>query len=122
MNEAQDSGKLFFEDIKPRKIRTKTYKNCNTEVAGLVLKKYTQLQNRRLLNVFDLGSNNLNYVLFDLEKRQIVHQTQLTTALGIAFKHNKISEKRLTSVKQIISKLLQLDSYLNPKRFFWQQV
>ena len=108
--------KAIFEDIKPRKIRTKTYKNCNTEVAGLVLKKYTQLQNRRLLSVFDLGSNNLNYVLFDLEKRQIVHQTQLTTALGVAFKHNKISEKRLTSVKQIISKLLQLDSYLESEK------
>ena len=106
----------IFKDIKPRKIRTKKYQNCNTDVAGLILKKYTQLQKRKLLSVFDLGSNNLNYVLFDLENGQIIHKTQLTTALGTALKNNKISEKRLKSVKQKISKLFQLDSYLESEK------
>ena len=69
-----------------------------------------------LVSVFDLGSNNLNYLLYSLDKKQIIHKTQLTTFLGKNFTNDKLSTKRLQSVKQIIKPLLQLDANIESEK------
>jgi hypothetical protein len=40
----------------------------------------------------------------------------LTTSLGKDFKNDKLSAKRLQSVKQIIESLLQFDGYIESKK------
>lgn len=108
--------KAIFESIHIRKQPVDQYKNNNINVAGSILKKYAQMIGNNLVSVFDLGSNNLNYLLYSLDNKQIIHKTQLTTSLGKDFKNDKLSAKRLQSVKQIIESLLQFDGYIESKK------
>ena len=108
--------KSIFNSIQPCTIKTKAYRNCNREVAGMVLNKYSQRKGNQLISIFDLGSNNLNYLLYDREKQQVIHKTQVTTALGKNFRRNRISALRLNKVKKAINSLFQLDSYLKSEK------
>jgi hypothetical protein len=110
--------KAIFESIHIRKQPVDQYKNNNINVAGSILKKYAQMIGNNLVSVFDLGSNNLNYLLYSLDNKQIIHKTQLTTSLGKDFKNDKLSAKRLQSVKQIIEPYCKLMDISNPKKCF----
>ena len=111
-----EQWKDIFENIHIGIKSANLYKNNNIMVAGSILKKYTQMIASNLVSVFDLGSNNLNYLLYSLDKKQIIHKTQLTTFLGKNFTNDKLSTKRLQSVKQIIKPLLQLDANIESEK------
>ena len=116
LQQSRAEWQAIFTGIQFRTIKTKTYRNCNKEVAGMVLNKYSQMKEHKLISIFDLGSNNLNYLLFDREKQQVMHKMQVTTALGKNFRRDRISALRLNTVKKAINSLFQLDSSLKSEK------
>ncbi|MEN6445783.1 MAG: hypothetical protein ABFC98_07035 [Candidatus Cloacimonas sp.] len=104
--------KDIFNNIQVSKTHSKLFQNANQQVSALILQKYTQMISNQLISVFDLGSNNLNYLLYDIQHRQIIHKTQLTTSLGKNFKNDQFSIRCLQRVQKIITPLLQTDAYL----------
>lgn len=106
--------KRVFTKIAPSNKLPGCYINRNQEVAALIVSSYLKLafKEAKLLSVFDLGTNNLNYLLYDLKKGKVIHKAYCTTALGRNFSGTVISAYRITKAKQAIKQLLDLDFYL----------
>jgi hypothetical protein len=94
----------------------------NESIVGRIFSALVQLRrpSARLLSVFDLGSNNLNYCLWDGLARQLTHRVWITTRLARSFSEGKldfcdlaedipalkallISDKQISSEKHLIA-------------------
>ncbi len=106
--------KRVFAKTEPSHKLPSSYQNRNQEVAAMLVSSYLKLAGKdgKLISVFDLGTNNLNYLLYDLKNGRTIHKAYYTTALGKNFKGSVISDYRIAKVKQAIKLILELDSYL----------
>lgn len=90
------------------------YNNKNREVAASIVDRFLQRKyiQSDLLSVFDLGTNNLNYLLYDTVNRVVIHKAYFTTSLGKGYEGKKISEYRLARLKSIIKPILEFDAQM----------
>lgn len=110
----------LFASLNTLAVLKPKYRNHNTKIAGRVLSKYLELRcaDKKLLSVFDLGTNNLNYALFDGTTRKLVHKAHVTTGLGKGFSKGRLSGERITATKHSIKALLELDSQISSEKVF----
>ncbi len=93
--------------------------NANASVAGTIIKRYLELRKTTatLESVFDIGSNNLNYALFETGAGQPVHTAQLATGLGRNYKllssgEVRIPTQNITRFKSKVSRFLALEHHV----------
>jgi len=92
--------------------------NNNSVVAGKIINKFLALSYSPsdLRSILDLGSNNLNYLLYDLKSQSAIHKAHLTTKLGKGFKGKSLSAYRLQKAKEIISPLLDIEREIGSQK------
>lgn len=95
------------------------FKNENSKIAGTIVSAYLKDSNpySKLISVYDLGSNSLNYCLFDLHNRKELHCAHLSTKLGRGLKTNHFSQARLRSVQEITSPLMNVDRHVTSTKY-----
>lgn len=110
--------KQLFASIKPDVRRSTRFSNKNTEIAGLLIKTYLQQKHPRakLLSVFDVGTNNLNYALFDLATDTVLHKAHLTTGLGKGFAEGLLPKGSIQRAIQVSRPLFDIDAQLDTQK------
>ncbi|MDD3236398.1 MAG: hypothetical protein PHH43_08755 [Candidatus Cloacimonetes bacterium] len=101
----------LFSQVQHQAVANPQYDNANIDIAGQIIKRYVEQKhpNAKLLSVFDLGSNSLNYVLFDLNTSKVIHQAQCTTKLAKNLRINSFTETRINSVLNTVNPIMQID-------------
>lgn len=86
-------------------------RNSNLEIAGAVFSSFIahKHKNDRLVSVYDIGSNNLNYLLYDCRKGQTIHKHQAQTGLGIGLKQGRLSSKSIAKFKKVFRSIRRFD-------------
>ncbi|MDY0151323.1 MAG: hypothetical protein RBS43_03530 [Candidatus Cloacimonas sp.] len=110
--------KTLFAGIVIKPSTKRIYKNSNRDIAAKVMAQYLKLvwHDAKLISVFDLGTNNLNYVLFDLLRKKVVHRVFLTTGLGRNFNNGKLHAGSIRAAKKEMQPLLELDNCLDSEK------
>ncbi len=110
--------KLVLRSILSSVHRKSLKRNDNSTIAGYIVDSYLKFRhpNARLLSTFDLGTNTLNYTLYDLQKRIEIHNTQITTKLGRGLHTNIYTSGRITGIKKLLSSLLDIDRHINGEK------
>ncbi len=94
-----------------------SYRNRNTEIAAKIIRDYLdQKKIVKLRSVYDIGSNNLNYCLFDEERGIAVHQAQLSTGLGRGFDGSRVKKKGIEKTKSAIRQIQAIDSTITSNK------
>lgn len=106
--------KKLFATLKPVTGHSTRFSNKNTEIAALLVKTYLDQQHSqaKLLSIFDVGTNNLNYALFDVATDRALHQAHLTTGLGKDFAEGLLSKSSIERTIRVSQPLFELDSHL----------
>ncbi len=88
------------------------FTNSNTEVAARIIADFAALKTKgcKLISVFDIGSNNLNYCLYDKGREEVLHRTQVSTGLARNVKHNKLKADAILRLKRGFSQIYAYDS------------
>lgn len=86
---------------------------ANEVIAGSILRDFIQLKHpkARLISVFDMGSNNLNYCIFDITKRKVLHRVWITTSLALNTQNNLLGFANLDEIPSL-RKLLISDKQI----------
>lgn len=110
--------KALFKALPKIKPLPEKYINQNTQICSKILNEFFLARNTsaRMLSVFDLGSNNLNYLLFDLASGQIVHKAHWTTGLGRNFNGNSLSTYRISQAKAVIKQAVEYDANIESEK------
>lgn len=118
LNRSQESWKVLFSMLPVIKPLPAEYRNMNSRVCSNILNKYFSDKGAKadLLSVFDLGSNNLNYLLFDLTRGQVLHKAHWTTGLGRNFTGTTLSAYRISKAKAVLKCALEIDSQINSEK------
>lgn len=108
----------LFTAIEPAAKSSKRFANSNNKIAGLIVKSYLQQQYplAKLLSVFDVGTNNLNYALFDLNNDRVLHKTHLTTGLGKGFAKDMLSRASISRTINVSKPLFDLDACFSSQK------
>ncbi|PKN72156.1 MAG: hypothetical protein CVU50_08410 [Candidatus Cloacimonetes bacterium HGW-Cloacimonetes-3] len=112
------SWKQILSRVSSRKVIAPKFRNKNTHIAALMLKRYleTKHPHAKLLSIFDLGSNSLNYALFDLKDGKVIHSAHCTTHLGRGFSKNKLSTTNICFAKSAMSPILNIDKSISSEK------
>ncbi len=111
MNNAVNQWKQIFSGVHTRKVTSPKFRNRNKEVASLIIQRYLEDKHEcaKLLSVYDMGSNSLNYALWDLSSGTMIHQAHCTTHLGKNFSNNKLATANINFAKLAISPIMDID-------------
>lgn len=107
--------------MNPKRIPRK-FSNQNSEVAADILAEYLRItrSGHSLASVFDIGSNNLNYVLWDKTDEKLIHTSQMTTGLGsdipIGASQYPLPRKSMLSFMKAMRKVLAWENGIQPSR------
>ncbi|MDD3523892.1 MAG: hypothetical protein PHQ41_04250 [Candidatus Cloacimonetes bacterium] len=91
----------------------------NTSFSGMILNDYLRVchPGDKILSVFDLGSNNMNYVLYNKSRNVVIHRFWVSTALGMYLQNNVITQEGIEAVLSSIAKLMERDSYIESEKY-----
>lgn len=97
------------EEYKP----SATYKNQNANIAATIIGTYfAQTQrHRKLKSVFDIGSNNLNYLVYNSDAAMVLHTAHYTTALS-----KGLVSKDCNQFKSIVKTLMHYDNQIDSQK------
>ncbi|MDD2229297.1 MAG: hypothetical protein PHY48_07800 [Candidatus Cloacimonetes bacterium] len=118
LNNSVSKWNKLLSQVHPQPKVNPLYGNANSAIVGQILKHYIDLKypNAKLLSVFDLGSNTLNYVLFDLNTLKVIHKAHCTTKLAKNLRVNSFSEARMKSVLSAINPIMHMDTCINSEK------
>ncbi|HQQ67732.1 MAG TPA: hypothetical protein PLX77_02770 [Candidatus Cloacimonadota bacterium] len=107
----QDWKKLF----RNRPQAGKREEADNHGIAGRIMRDYLLLTrpDAKYLSVFDMGSNNLNYCLWDLQNREVIHKTWISTRLARSFSDGRLPFHDLSSEIEALGTLLTCDAQID---------
>ncbi len=110
--------KAVFEKLKLSHGKQKTFINQNEQIASQILAKYIELRYKHnvLMSVFDIGSNSMNYVLYDLYTDRPIHITHCTTGLGRDVTGDAIPAKNLARTMKAIAQIVMIDSKIKSSK------
>lgn len=100
------SWKTLFSKLPANYQAPASYKNQNTIVAAAIISTHFKLTtaNEQLKSVFDLGSNNLNYLLFNSSEAKVLHTAHYDTELS-----KGLDKQDFSLFKAIMTKLMHFD-------------
>lgn len=102
--------------VKPKR-RPVQFRNANADIAARMLADFLKVGKRgELISVFDLGSNNLNYCLFDASKEQSVHNVQLSVGLAKGMHDEILSDAAMNRAVRAIKQLSLYDYALDSRK------
>jgi len=110
--------KEVFLEISLHDYHVKGFSNANHRVAGILINEFLLQSGTSddYLSVIDLGSHNLNYTLYNLRQKRIVHQAHFTTGLSIGYKDNSLTKSAIRQTKDAINKLMQWEKYISSEK------
>ncbi len=108
--------KALFASLNPVHINDKQWDNKNSEIAGKILAEFLPGSQEKLLSVFDLGTNNLNYTLYNLSRNTIIHKSHVITGMGRGYKGNTINSYRISMAKKALRSILDIDAALETEK------
>ncbi|HPS38068.1 MAG TPA: hypothetical protein PL124_01505 [Candidatus Cloacimonadota bacterium] len=87
------------------------FRNRNAEIAALIYQDFFRIRysGKKLVSVFDAGSNNLNYCVYEPGWDRIVHKTQLPTGLGRGFVNDKLAPSSIRSFLRALGHIYAFD-------------
>jgi len=90
-----------------------TYRNQNTNIAASIVGTYfAQTQkHRKLKSVFDIGSNNLNYLVYNSDDARVLHTAHYTTALSKGLVSDDCSQ-----FKSVVRTLMKFDQEIDSQK------
>lgn len=90
-----------------------SYRNQNANIAAGIMGSYfAQTQrHRKLKSVFDIGSNNLNYLVFNNDDATVLHTTHYTTGLS-----KGLANKDWGLFKSIVKTLMHFDQQIESQK------
>ncbi len=94
-------------------------KTSNSELAGKMLADYLRAKypEDRLISVCDLGSNNMNYILYNKSRGELVHRTWCSTYLGLDIADGVLSSQSLERAFDAIRDILDRDQWLPTEKY-----
>jgi len=107
-----------FREISMQNQQVAGFHNANHKVAGILMSEFL-LQSGigdDYLSVIDLGSHNLNYALYNLRQKRIVHQAHFTTGLSIGYKDNSLNKSAIKQTKDVINQLMQWEKHISSRK------
>jgi hypothetical protein len=110
--------KAVFKSIKLSHGKQKTFVNQNEQIASQILAKYIEIKykHNEMMSVFDIGSNSMNYVLYNLSLDKPIHITHCTTGLGRDVKGDAIPAKNLARTMKAIAPIIVIDSRIKSSK------
>lgn len=111
-----DSIKALFAQLPHGDFAQKT---SNSELAGKMLADYLRLKypEDRLLSVCDLGSNNMNYILYNKSRGELIHRTWCSTYLGLDIADGVLPEQSLLRAFEATQDILDRDRWLPSEKY-----
>jgi len=93
--------KQIFSKVPEATAKNTAFRNQNPQIArGILARFFTDLsRNSQLKSVLDIGSNNLNYLLWNSSTRQIIHTAHFTTRLGSGIDQSSIKRFKRDTVR-----------------------
>lgn len=90
----------------------------NNVIVGSIMRDFLSLREPEAsyLSIFDLGSNNLNYCIWNIAERKAVHRNWITTSLARNFKDNKLSFTDLSEEIPALKALLETDAQISSEK------
>lgn len=87
----------------------------NDGIVGRIFSAFMELKQpeAKTLSVFDLGSNNLNYCLWDSKSRKVLHRVWITTRLARNFSKGRIDFNDLAQDIPELKALLMIDKEIS---------
>lgn len=91
----------------------------NDSLAFKLLSAYLEInyKGHRLVSVADIGSNSMNYTLFDKSKNKVIFRYHLHTGLGKDFEGKGFSPERVKAVYDIITGFLENESHIKSEKY-----
>lgn len=86
----------------------------NAAIVGRIMCDFIMLRNplAKLMSVFDMGSNNLNYCLWDMSAGKLVHRCWISTHLARTIADNKLMFSDLSEDIPALKTLLESDAMI----------
>lgn len=113
---SQTAWRKVFRSVQNTPGPAKRIPNANPAIAATIIQRFIELRHggRKLLSVFDLGSNNLNYALSEEGLRRPIHTAQIQTGLGSRFRELPngrivVPAKGLAAFKKAVSAFMVFD-------------
>lgn len=114
----QDAMKIreLFDQVPRGDFEQKTY---NSELAGKMLADYLKIKypEDRLISVCDLGSNNMNYLLYNKSREELIYRTWCSTYLGLDISNGMLSARSLVRAFYAIEEILKVDQWLASEKY-----
>lgn len=87
----------------------------NYDISGRIMRDFLSLSrpDAKYLSVFDMGSNNLNYCLWDLQTHEVIHKTWISTRLARSISDGRLPFHDLVSEIPALEALLTCDAKLD---------
>lgn len=94
-------------------------KTSNSELAGKMLADYLKLKypEDRLISVCDLGSNNMNYLLYNKSREELIYRTWCSTYLGMDIADGVLRERSLERAFLALTDILDRDRWLPSEKY-----
>lgn len=115
--------KRVFRSIEVKGKPVKKVPNANAAVAALLIQRFIELRHggKKLLSVFDVGSNNLNYALCEAGQAEPIHTAQIRTGLGSKFHELadgrvRVAAKQLAFFKHAVADFMRYDRNIDSRK------
>lgn len=91
----------------------------NTELSGRIIADYISLKypQDRILSVCDLGSNNMNYALYNKSKDLLIHRSWCTTSLGRGYEEGRLSERSMINAFYALQDIMERDHLISSEKY-----
>lgn len=86
----------------------------NSFIVGDMLNEWIKIQfpKDRILSIFDLGSNNMNYLLYNKSRSMVIHRFWCTTGLARGFNNGMLADQSMHCAILSMNKLLMKDKHI----------
>lgn len=90
----------------------------NVALSGKIINELIKLRypKDRVVSVCDLGSNNMNYLLYNKSRNTVIHRYWCTTSLGMGFCDGKLSDISITGALDAIKDILDVDACIKSEK------
>lgn len=93
------------------------YRNANNVIAAQMVSDFLKLGKRgELISVFDMGSNNLNFCLYDCSSEKPVHETQLPVGLAKGLKKGFLTKAAIHRANRALQQLNEFDCSIDSSK------
>jgi hypothetical protein len=99
-------------------VRNEPRQTVNKALVGDLINDFIRIKHAqdRIITVIDMGSNNLNYSLFNKSKNQIIHRHWCTTALALGFTNGSLAASGIKNALDSLDDILAIDGRIESEK------